>query len=99
MTANDSNCFNEGALCLSPKVSRDLSAILCNSKSLTSLNPPFLLIIVAFSRIYLGIHYLTDVAAGALLGFTMSLIIIKYQDKIENLFDRKSKFRKKSKKI
>lgn len=33
--------------------------------------------LVAFSRIYLGLHYLTDVVTAALIGFTISLIITK----------------------
>lgn len=34
--------------------------------------------LVAFSRIYLGLHYLTDVVAGAVIGFTISLIVTRY---------------------
>lgn len=33
-------------------------------------------ILVLFSRIYLGVHYLSDVVAGALLGYIIGLIIL-----------------------
>ena len=38
---------------------------------------------VAFSRIYVGVHYPIDVIAGALIGCTIAFLIIKYQRKIE----------------
>ena len=34
--------------------------------------------LVVLSRIYLGVHYLTDVATGALIGYTTSLIVVEY---------------------
>ena len=34
-------------------------------------------IIIAFSRVYTGVHYLSDVLAGALLGYVISISIIK----------------------
>ena len=34
-------------------------------------------ILIAFARIYTGVHYLSDVLAGALLGYVISIVIIK----------------------
>ena len=33
-------------------------------------------VLVAFSRLYTGVHYLTDVVAGALIGYTISLLVV-----------------------
>jgi len=38
-------------------------------------------VLVSFSRLYLGVHYLTDVAAGAILGYSISLLILKWKFK------------------
>ena len=35
-------------------------------------------LLIAFSRIYLGVHYLSDVVAGALLGLIVGVLILKY---------------------
>ncbi len=39
---------------------------------------------VAFSRMYLGVHYLSDVLVGAALGIILAIYIPKLLDKIEN---------------
>ncbi|MBU3941400.1 MAG: phosphatase PAP2 family protein, partial [Nanoarchaeota archaeon] len=36
---------------------------------------------VAFSRIYIGVHYLSDVVAGSLIGYLTSLFIIKLKER------------------
>ncbi|MDO9045958.1 MAG: phosphatase PAP2 family protein [Methanobacteriaceae archaeon] len=41
-----------------------------------------LAIMVAISRIYMGLHYPSDVLAGALLGIFCSLIVLKYEGKL-----------------
>ena len=35
-------------------------------------------VLVSYSRLYLGMHYLTDVVIGALIGYIISLLIVKY---------------------
>jgi len=42
-------------------------------------------ILVAISRMYLGVHYLTDVLVGAALGITTAYLLSKYFDKIKNI--------------
>lgn len=39
-------------------------------------------IIISLSRVYLGVHYLSDVITGAIIGFIISKIIIKNEEKI-----------------
>ena len=36
---------------------------------------------VAFSRIYIGVHYLSDVVAGAFIGYFISAFVIKLKGK------------------
>jgi len=38
--------------------------------------------LVAISRMYIGVHYLTDVLAGALIGIGIAFLVSKYYDKI-----------------
>ncbi|MBS3075647.1 phosphatase PAP2 family protein [Candidatus Pacearchaeota archaeon] len=38
-------------------------------------------VLVGFSRIYFGVHYLSDVIAGAVLGYATGLLIIKLEEK------------------
>jgi undecaprenyl-diphosphatase len=42
-------------------------------------------ILVAFSRIYLGVHYLTDVATGAFIGLTIGLLVVFVFEKYKPL--------------
>lgn len=38
-------------------------------------------LLVAFSRIYLNVHYLSDVVGGALLGYVIGVIVLNYEEK------------------
>ena len=37
--------------------------------------------LVLFSRIYLGVHYLSDVAVGGIIGLTVGLLVLRYWKK------------------
>jgi undecaprenyl-diphosphatase len=40
-----------------------------------------LAVLVAFSRIYLNVHYLSDIVAGAFLGYLIGVIFSDLEDK------------------
>ena len=39
-------------------------------------------LLVAFSRLYLGVHYLSDIIAGSLLGYLIGYLVPKIENKI-----------------
>jgi len=52
-------------------------------------------VIMMFSRIYFGLHYLSDLMAGALIGIGISYVMSKYADRfIEIKFLDRLKYRK-----
>ena len=44
-------------------------------------------LLVAFSRLYLGVHYLSDVVVGSMLGFTIGLFVVYLWDQRKKMFD------------
>lgn len=57
------------------------------------LSPLFLFIafLVAYSRVYVGVHYPSDVVAGAVLGISLSLFILTLEGKLAQFKDRRRK--------
>lgn len=45
------------------------------------------LLLVLFGRIYLGLHYFTDVVAGVILSLVVSYIIFVYRAKLNSIID------------
>ena len=41
-------------------------------------------VLVVFSRLYLGMHYLTDVVTGIMIGYSIGLIVVILWKKIGN---------------
>jgi len=59
-----------------------LSAVVTRKISLVSSSLYFLSFLIAFSRLYLGIHYPLDVFVGAILGWTIGKITLRREKRI-----------------
>lgn len=46
------------------------------------------LFIILFGRVYLGVHYLTDVIAGIIISIIVAYIIYRYKNKINKICNR-----------
>ena len=46
--------------------------------------------LISFSRVYLGVHFPTDLLGGAILGLIMLLLFIKFEDRLVNILWKQS---------
>lgn len=51
-----------------------------------------IIILVSVSRMYLGVHYLSDVLVGIVIGLTLSIIVIKLLPRFEVFFSKQNDF-------
>jgi undecaprenyl-diphosphatase len=65
-----------------------LAAVFPTKKSLRVSLLYLLAIIVAFSRVYVGVHYPLDVATGILIGFIVGKVTLRFQDRLLTLAKR-----------
>jgi len=47
-----------------------------------------LAVLVAVSRVYLGVHYVTDVVAGAFIGTAGAIIVLQRRERVLQPFER-----------
>lgn len=50
-------------------------------KLIIKIGTPILILLIGFSRIYLGVHYLTDIIAGYLMGMAYLMIFLTIREK------------------
>jgi len=50
--------------------------IICRHKPKLKYTWIIIILLIAFSRLYLGVHYLSDILAGALIGYIIGMVII-----------------------
>ena len=65
-----------------------LAAVFPTKKSWTTLTLYLLAVVVAFSRIYVGVHYPLDVAAGILIGFVIGKVTLRFQERVLSVAKR-----------
>ena len=38
-------------------------------------------VLIALSRVYLGVHFMSDILVGGLIGYLLGVFVIKYENK------------------
>jgi len=61
-----------------------LTVVLSKKKSRLTLPLYSLALLIAFSRVYIGVHYPLDIAFGSLLGWVNGKMVLRYEDRLES---------------
>lgn len=61
-----------------------LAVVLSRKKSMLTFPLYSLALLIAFSRVYIGVHYPLDVAFGSLLGWVTGKMILQHKDRLES---------------
>jgi undecaprenyl-diphosphatase len=68
-----------------------LAAVFPTKRSMKLLFLYLLAVVVAFSRIYVGVHYPLDVAFGAIIGLVVGKVTLRFQEKVLTVASRLTK--------
>lgn len=61
-----------------------LTVVLSRKRPRLTLPLYSLALLIAFSRVYIGVHYPLDIAFGSLLGWVTGKIVLRYEDRLES---------------